>query len=166
MQTTQWLDEHTTEVEDILEAAVSKVDKTRKEMDVWVDKLMRACMSLDQAERSVAEVVWKELMSVNVTVGASPPPPDRLTLDSAPAQTRRAVNLMELLQRQVLVKNMVLKDMEGQLLNDREALEQARQAVDMMAREGLTPPADMQIEAAKICACRDVVFTMSLANAA
>lgn len=165
-QITQRLDHHTTKVEELLEEAVSKVEETRKEMDGWMDRLMRACNSVDHAEASVAEVVRKELASANLATGTPSPPSEKLTLDSAPARTRRAVNLAELLQRQVLVKNMILKDTEGQLLNDREALERARQAMDMMAREGLTPPNDTQIEAAKICARGDVVFTMSSANAA
>ncbi len=166
MQITQRLAHHTTKVEELLEDAVSKTEEMRKEMDGWMDRLMQACTTVGHTEQVVAEVVRKEFTSASLTTGTPPPQLDKLTLDTAPARTRRAVNLAELLQRQVLVKNMALKDTQGQLLNDREALERARQAVDMMACEGLTPPSDTQIEAAKICSCGDVVFTMSSAGAA
>lgn len=76
------------------------------------------------------------------------------------------VNLAELLQRQVLVKNMILKDTQGRHLNDREALERARQVLELMAREGLMPPDDTQVESAKIHSRGDVIFTMSSAVAA
>ncbi len=49
-QVVQRLDHHSTKVEEMLEEAVSKVEDTRKEMEGWVDRLMKACTMVDQAD--------------------------------------------------------------------------------------------------------------------
>lgn len=162
------LDHHTTQMEEKLEDATTALDEVRKEADQWVERLTAACTRVEQAEDRLLGM-QKELQAAGQAgqvqgVSQATPPP--LTLDSAPVRTRRAVNLAELLQRQLLVRGAALKDPQGDSLTDREVLERARQALDLMAKDGLTPPAGTTVEAAKVQPHGDVVYTFSNAAAA
>ncbi len=162
------LDHHTTQMEEKLEEATTALDEVRKEADQWVERLTAACTRVEQAEDRFLGM-QKELQAVGQAgqaPGASQAAPPPLTLDTAPVRTRRAVNLAELLQRQLLVRGAALKDPQGNSLTDREVLERARQALELMEKDGLTPPAGSTIEAAKVQSHGDVVYTFSNAAAA
>ncbi|KAI0362989.1 hypothetical protein BV20DRAFT_1058439, partial [Pilatotrama ljubarskyi] len=92
-------------------------------------------------------------------LGELPSTAPTLTLETAPVRVRRAATLADLLQRQVLVRGASLHDEAGERLTGEELLARAGRALDEMAREGLSPPGDGEIEQAKVLRHDDVVFT-------
>ncbi len=159
------LDHHTTLMEEKLENATTALDEVKRDADQWVERLVATCTRMEQAEDRVLGL-HKELQTAVQTPGTSQAAPSSLTLEAAPVRTRRAVNLADLLQRQLLVRGAALKDPQGNSLTDREALERARQALDLMEKDGLTPPAGSTVETAKVQSHGDVVFTFSTIAAA
>lgn len=162
------LDHHTSQMEDKLEGATEALEQVRKKVDGWVERLENACTKAEGLESKLEEL-WRDpgrSAGGTQAPGTSATTASPLTIETAPVKTRRAVSLAELLQRQLLVRGAALKDPEGKLLSDREALERARRTLDLMGRDGLTPPANMNLEEEKIHAHGDVVYTLSNAAAA
>ncbi|KAI0722296.1 hypothetical protein C8T65DRAFT_564724, partial [Cerioporus squamosus] len=164
-QLTLRLDEHTTHMESRLEEVMGDLENTRKELGEGIAKFKDACEWAGQAEAAftAARVDLEAMGTARPVSGMLPPPTATLTLEAAPARTRRAVNLADLLRRQVLVRGASLDSPSGQRPSDADVLKKAHDTLDALAAAGLTPPKDGAIESAKILAHGDIVFVASSA---
>ncbi len=162
-QLTLRLDEHTTRMETQVEEAVGELEKVRQEMDRCTGRLKEACDWVSQAEAALtaARTDLQVAGAAAQPIGTSQLPPSAPTLESAPARTRRAVTLAELLQRQVLVRGASIEPPTDRPFTDAYVLEEARRALDKIDRGGLTAPKDGALEAAKRLPQGDIVFTTS-----
>ncbi|KAI0692624.1 hypothetical protein C8T65DRAFT_586450, partial [Cerioporus squamosus] len=164
-QLTLRLDEHTTRIETQMEEVMGELAAARKELGESAGRLKDACDWAGQAEAALtaARVELEAAGSSRPAMGASHAPATTLTLEAAPARTRRAVNLADLLRRQVLVRGATLDSPSGQRPSDADVLKRAHDALDALAAAGLTPPKDGVIESAKILSHGDIVFVASSA---
>ncbi|KAI0717204.1 hypothetical protein C8T65DRAFT_606150, partial [Cerioporus squamosus] len=164
-QLTLRLDEHTSKMEAKVEEVVSELEDAKRELREGATKLKEACDWMGQAEAALTAVraEVQTAGTVRLAGGMSPAPAPVLTLDAAPARTRRAVNLADLLRRQVLVRGAVLDPSSDRSPSDADVLAKAHEALEAMASDGLTPPKDGAIVSAKILAHGDIVFNTSTA---
>ncbi|KAL7281859.1 hypothetical protein ACG7TL_003324 [Trametes sanguinea] len=167
-QLTLRLDEHTTRLETRVEELLTEVSEAKNELRGCGQKLREACDWVGQAEAALT-VARKDLETATTTTPGSGAPSSSfppLTFDTAPARTRRAVTLAEHLQRQVLIRGATLAIPDGQEDAAAVARQQAVEAIKALEKEGLTPPAGGDVEAARVLQHGDIVFTASSAEMA
>ncbi|CDO74895.1 hypothetical protein BN946_scf184988.g2 [Trametes cinnabarina] len=163
-QLTLRLDEHASHVETRVAELTQGVERMRREMETTVAELRDACSSVHRVEEQLGET-HKSLAATVLSnpiphpLGESATPVQSLTIDSAPIRIRRVATLADLLQRQVLVRDATLQDDLDNRLSNEQVCARARNAIDDMARVGLTPPGDGTVEEARVLAHGDIVLT-------
>ena len=144
------------------------LEDTQQELDKATEKLREACTQLGETEATLtaAHTVMQVAGQAAPPAGTSPPTIPALTLETAPPCTQRVVDLADLVQHQLLIHGVALKDTGGQALNNWQALKKAQQVLNMLPASGLSPHKDTTFESAKIQHHGGVVFTLSNAATA